>query len=106
MTGIILTPPLRTSSRPVGRASATSAICPTCHILLVETKDNSFANLLAGEDWATSHAGYVSNSWAGGEFSSETSSSYDGHFNKPGVVIIGKTIADRMFASRRSSAGG
>jgi subtilase family serine protease len=29
----------------------------------------------------------VSNSWGGGEFSSETSPSYDGHFNRPGVPI-------------------
>jgi subtilase family serine protease len=68
-----------------------SAVCPNCHILLVEAKSNSFANLLAAEDYATAHAGYVSNSWSGSEFSSETSSSYDGHFNKAGVVITAST---------------
>jgi len=66
-----------------------SAICPNCKILLVEATTNSFANLLAAEDYATSssHAGYVSNSWGGNEFSSETSSTYDGHFNRPGIPI-------------------
>jgi len=68
-----------------------SAICPNCHILLVEASSNSFSNLLAAEDYATAHANYVSNSWSGGEFSSETSSSYDGHFNKAGRVITAST---------------
>ena len=63
------------------------ATCPNCKILLVEASSNSFANLLAAEDYATSHANVVSNSWGGGESSSETSSSYDGHFNRPGVPI-------------------
>ncbi len=68
-----------------------SAICPNCHILLVEASSNSFSNLLAAEDYATAHANYVSNSWSGSEFSGETSSSYDGHFNKSGVVISAST---------------
>ena len=63
------------------------AICPNCKILLVEAKSNSFSNLIAAEDYATTHANVVSNSWGGGEFSSETSSAYDGHFNRPGVPI-------------------
>ncbi len=61
------------------------ATCPNCKILLVEAKSSSFSNLLAAEDYATSHANVVSNSWGGGEFSGETS--YDSHFNKPGVPI-------------------
>jgi len=68
-----------------------SAVCPNCHILLVEASSNSFSNLLAAEDYATAHANYVSNSWSGGEFSSETSSTYDGHFNKAGKVILAST---------------
>jgi len=60
-------------------------ICPTCKILLVEAKSNSFTNLLAAEDWATSHANEVSNSWGGSESSGETS--YDSHFNKAGIPI-------------------
>jgi subtilase family serine protease len=63
------------------------AVCPNCKILLVEARSNSFSNLLAAEDYATAHANVVSNSWGGSEFSSETSSSYDGHFNRPGVPI-------------------
>lgn len=66
---------------------AAHAMCPGCKILLVEASSNSFANLLAAEDYAALHATVVSNSWGGGEFSSETSSSYDGHFNHPGVPI-------------------
>ena len=62
-----------------------SAVCPNCNILLVEATSNSFANLLAAEDWASAHANYVSNSWGGGEGSTETS--YDSHFNKGGKVF-------------------
>src|SRR5262249_35932087 len=63
------------------------AICPNCKILLVEATTNSFANLIAAEDYARTHANVVSNSWGGGEFSSETTSTYDGHFNHPGTPI-------------------
>ena len=61
------------------------AICPSCHILLVEATTNSFANLLTAEDYAVGHATIVSNSWGGGESSSETSN--DSHFNHVGVPI-------------------
>lgn len=61
------------------------AICPNCKILLVEASSNSFANLLAAEDYATGHATVVSNSWGGSESSGETS--YDPHFNRPGIPI-------------------
>ena len=60
------------------------AIAPLAHILLVEA--NSFADLLAAEDYATAHAQVVSNSWGGSEFSSETS--YDGHFNKSVAITV------------------
>jgi subtilase family serine protease len=43
-------------------------------------------NLLAAEDYAKTHAQYVSNSWGGPEFSSE--SSYDGHFAQGGVSFF------------------
>ena len=62
-----------------------STACPSCKILLVEASSNSFTNLMAAEDYATAHAAYVSNSYGGSEFSSE--SSYDSHFNHPGVGI-------------------
>jgi subtilase family serine protease len=64
-----------------------SAICPNCRILLVEASSNSFANLGAAEDYAAAHANVISNSYGGGEFSSETTSTYNGHFNHPGVAI-------------------
>jgi subtilase family serine protease len=63
------------------------AICPNCKILLVEASSNSFANLLAAEDYAKTHSDVVSNSWGGSEFSSEITSAYDGHFNAPGIPV-------------------
>ncbi len=91
---------------------AVHAACPGCKILLVEAKSNSFANLIAAEDYATSHAAVVSNSWGGSEFSAETGSSYDGHFNRPGVAITvssgdagyGRSIPRPPASSRRSAA--
>ena len=64
------------------------AICQNCKIILVEANSNSFANLAAAEDEAALlGADVISNSYGGSEFSSETSSSYDGHFDHPGVAI-------------------
>jgi subtilase family serine protease len=62
------------------------AIAPGAKILLVEAKTNSFTNLLAAEDYAASHAQYVSNSWGASEFSSEAS--YDSHFSRSGVSFF------------------
>jgi subtilase family serine protease len=62
------------------------AIAPGAKILLVEAKTNSFANLLAAEDYAKAHAQYVSNSWGGSEFSGEAS--YDSHFSQSGVSFF------------------
>jgi subtilase family serine protease len=62
------------------------AIAPAAKILLVEASSNSFANLLAAEDYAKAHAQYVSNSWGGSEFSGE--SSYDSHFAQSGVSFF------------------
>jgi len=68
-----------------------SAICPNCHILLVEASTNSFNNLGAAENEAAKlGATEISNSWGGGEFSSE--SSYDSaYFSHAGVVITAST---------------
>lgn len=63
------------------------AICPKCKILQVEADSNSFSNLIAAEEYAKAHATVVSNSWGGSEFSSETTSAYDDHFNAPGKPI-------------------
>src|SRR5437867_4652599 len=62
------------------------AIAPGANILLVEASSNSFANLLAAEDYAKANAQYVSNSWGGSEFSGE--SSYDSHFVQNGVSFF------------------
>jgi subtilase family serine protease len=62
------------------------AIAPCANILLVEATTNSFANLLAAEDYAKAHAQYVSNSWGASEFSGE--SSYDSHFVQLGVSFF------------------
>jgi subtilase family serine protease len=64
-----------------------SAICPNCKILLVEASSNSFTNLGTAEDYAAAHAKVISNSYGGGEFSSEGTTTYDGHFNHLGVAI-------------------
>ena len=63
-----------------------SAICPNCKILLVEAKTNSFANLAAAVDRAAAMgATVISNSYGGGEFSSEVSQQE--HYNHPGIAI-------------------
>ena len=62
------------------------AIAPGAKILLVEADSNSFANLLAAEDYAKTHAQYVSNSWGSSEFSGE--SAYDSHFSQTGVSFF------------------
>jgi subtilase family serine protease len=62
------------------------AIAPGAKILLVEASSNSFANLLAAEDYAKTHAQYVSNSWGASEFSGEKS--YDFRFSQSGVSFF------------------
>src|SRR5439155_6937864 len=62
------------------------AIAPGAKIVLVETRTSSFTNLLAGENYAKTHAQYVSNSWGGSEFSGE--SSYDSHFVQSSVSFF------------------
>ena len=63
-----------------------SAICPKCHILLVEAHSNSIADLGAAENTAVAMgAKFISNGWSGGEFVGEQSD--DHYFNHPGVAI-------------------
>ena len=63
-----------------------SAICPKCKIILVEANSTSISALSKAEDTAVQlGAKFVSNSWGGHEFSTETS--YDSHFDHPGVAI-------------------
>lgn len=62
------------------------AIAPGAKILLVEASSSSFANLLTAENYAKTHAQYVSNSWGGSEFSGEHS--YDSYFAQSGVSFF------------------
>jgi hypothetical protein len=63
-----------------------SAACPNCHIMLVEASNNSDSNLDTAEDEAvTLGATEISNSWAGPEYSGE--SSEDSFFDHPGIPI-------------------
>jgi N-acetylneuraminic acid mutarotase len=68
-----------------------SAVCPNCHILLVEADDNSIANLgTAVNEAVTLGAKYVSNSYGGSEDPSELSSD-TAYYNHPGVVVTAST---------------
>jgi N-acetylneuraminic acid mutarotase len=64
-----------------------SAICPNCHILLVEADDNTISNLGTAVNEAVAlGAQYISNSYAGAEQPWQTT--YDSsYFNHPGVVV-------------------
>jgi subtilase family serine protease len=64
-----------------------SAICPLCHILLVEAKTNSFTNLGTAVNYAAAHANVVSNSYGG----SDTSDASAPYYNHPGVAITAST---------------
>jgi outer membrane protein assembly factor BamB len=67
-----------------------SAICPLCHITLVEANSNSDANLLTAEVTAGGLSPtVVSNSWGSGEFSGEHS--LDGNFSFPGIPVTFST---------------
>ncbi len=65
-----------------------SAICPNCHILLVEASSPTTANLGTAVNTAVSKGAVaVSNSYGGSESSSDTS--YDNSYYKhPGVAIV------------------
>ncbi|MFN2569103.1 MAG: peptidase S8 [Candidatus Dormibacteria bacterium] len=63
-----------------------SAICPNCHILLVEAASNSYSNLGAAvNEAATFSPKAISNSYGGAEFSGETS--YDHYYSHAGMAI-------------------
>src|SRR3954447_116753 len=64
-----------------------SAVCPNCHILLVEATTNLNSDLYTAVDTAARlGANAISNSYGGDESSSETTTG-DAHFNHPGVAI-------------------
>jgi subtilase family serine protease len=62
-----------------------SAVCPNCHILLVEADGASLGALGTGENEAvTLGASEISNSWGGFEDGTQTADTY---YNHPGVAI-------------------
>ena len=64
-----------------------SAVCPSCHILLVEATSANMDDLGTAVNRAvTMGAKYVSNSYGGSEDSSDTTSDTQ-YFNHPGVAI-------------------
>jgi hypothetical protein len=64
-----------------------SAICPNCHILVVEAKTAQFTNLAIAVDTAVSlGADVVSNSYGSEEFAGETD--YNDSYNHAGVAIV------------------
>ena len=61
-----------------------SAMCPGCHLLLVESTNDYLNNLAAAANYAAQHANAVSNSYGGSEAGSTT---YESSYNHPGVAI-------------------
>lgn len=68
-----------------------SAVCPNCHILLVEASSTSFANLGTAVNTAVAlGASAVSNSYGGGDSSSDAS--FDkSYYQRSGVAITAST---------------
>jgi subtilase family serine protease len=65
-----------------------SAICPKCKILLVEARTSSLVNLgTAVNTAARLGANVISNSYGGGEFSSETSYETT-YYHHPGIAVV------------------
>ena len=63
-----------------------SAICPNCHILLVEANTSSLSNMSASVNEAVAlGATEISNSWGSGEFSEEKD--FESAFHHPGIPI-------------------
>ncbi len=63
-----------------------SAICPSCHIILLEATDNSFANLAATVDEAAKlKANEISNSYGGSEYNGEQTD--QSHYNHPPAMV-------------------
>ncbi|HEY8081891.1 MAG TPA: S53 family peptidase [Acidimicrobiales bacterium] len=80
-----------------------SAICPKCHILLVEASTASLTNLGAAVNEAAKlGATEISNSYGGGESSADPS--YDAsYFNHPGIVITA-SAGDSGFGAQYPAA--
>lgn len=79
-----------------------SAVCPNCHIALVEANSAGMEDLGAAEDEAATLGTEISNSWGSFEFSGETA--YDSYFDHPGIPV---TVAsgDYSYDNEQYSAG-
>ncbi|HYB22398.1 MAG TPA: IPT/TIG domain-containing protein, partial [Solirubrobacteraceae bacterium] len=79
-----------------------SAICPNCHIVLVEANSAGMEDLGAAENEAAKLGTEVSNSWGSFEFNGETA--FDSYFDHPGIPI---TVAsgDYGYDNEEYSAG-
>jgi len=65
-----------------------SAVCPNCHILLVEAQTASYSDLgTAVNEAVTLGANAVSNSYGGSEYPSEVSDSAT-YYDHPGVAVV------------------
>ena len=62
-----------------------SAICPNCHILLVEANSASFSNLGTAVNTAAQSATEISNSYGGGDAPDST---YGSYYNHAGVAVV------------------
>lgn len=75
------------------------AIAPDAKILLVEAVDNSYPALLSAVDYATSQSGVVAVSMSWGDNESSVVTSYDSHFNKPGITFFASSGDDGSFVN-------
>ncbi|SDN17625.1 S53 family peptidase [Actinacidiphila guanduensis] len=80
-----------------------SAICPNCHILLVEASSSSFANLGAAVNRAAATPGVVaiSNSYGGSDASDAT---YGSYYNHPGIAVTASSGDNGYGASYPASS--
>ncbi|WP_176735477.1 S8/S53 family peptidase, partial [Actinacidiphila rubida] len=80
-----------------------SAICPNCHILLVEAKTASFADLGAAVNRAAKTAGVVaiSNSYGGSDASDAT---YGAYYHHPGIAVTASSGDNGYGASYPASS--
>jgi subtilase family serine protease len=77
-----------------------SAICPNCHIYLVEAKSASYSDLGTGVNSAVSvlHVDFISNSYGGSDSSSDSVLDAD-YYDHPGVAITASAGDDGYFDS-------
>jgi subtilase family serine protease len=63
---------------------AVSAACPDCKIVVVESNDNQWSNLMAAVNTAAKQSGVVaiSNSYGGGQFPNQPA------YNHPGIAVV------------------